>query len=322
MFMRVINGAMTRPLNYDYLKSLPPAPQRFYEILSYQMYATIKHDRARAKLTYSDFCAHAPQTRHVKWDSVRSQMNKVHRPHLQSGYILDVDYQDTVDSDGQPDWIMLYKPGPKAKAEFRAFTKRGGPTVLEVEPFEPLALPDVMLTSELERELVQHGVSDAIAVELARDHDEAKIRQQLEILEWRLSGKKADKIEDPAAWLVSAIRSPNGHAAPKGFITKAQREEQEAARQAKAKQADEERRRKKEEAAREKAEQQTADAYYESLTAEEKQTLDAELNALVDPDQLAIEMKTPAIHRMGQLLRRRAHIGQLLKTRLPLPAEA
>ena len=42
IFMQVINGAMTRPLDYDYLKSLPPAPQRFYEFLSYQMYAAMK----------------------------------------------------------------------------------------------------------------------------------------------------------------------------------------------------------------------------------------------------------------------------------------
>ena len=26
------------------------------------------------------------------------------------------------------------------------------------------------------------------------------IRQQIEILDWRLAGKKADKIDDPAAW--------------------------------------------------------------------------------------------------------------------------
>lgn len=45
VFMKVINGAMTRPLDYDYLKSLSPAPQRFYELLSYQLYAAIKNDR-------------------------------------------------------------------------------------------------------------------------------------------------------------------------------------------------------------------------------------------------------------------------------------
>ena len=136
VFIHVINGAMTRPLDYDYLKSLPPAPQRFYELLSYQMYAALKHDRPRARLAYSDFCAHAPQTRHFDWERVRSQMNKVLRPHRESGYIAKVDYQDTTDAHGRPDWIMFFMPGPKARAEYRAFTKRGGPNVLEIEPLD------------------------------------------------------------------------------------------------------------------------------------------------------------------------------------------
>ncbi len=124
-FIQVINGAMTRPLDYEYLKSLPPAPQRFYELLSYQMYAALKYDRPRAKLTYSEFCAHAPQTRHTDWESVRSQMNKVHRPHRESGYIAKVDFQQTTDGD-LPDWVMLYMPGPKARAEYRTFANGVG----------------------------------------------------------------------------------------------------------------------------------------------------------------------------------------------------
>ena len=71
---------MTRPLDYDYLKSLPPASQRFYELLSFQMYAAIKHNRGRARLKYSEFCTYAPQARHFDWNVVRSQMNKIHRP--------------------------------------------------------------------------------------------------------------------------------------------------------------------------------------------------------------------------------------------------
>ena len=48
IYMQVINGAMTRPLDYDYLRSLPPTPQRFYELLSFQVYGALKHDRPRA----------------------------------------------------------------------------------------------------------------------------------------------------------------------------------------------------------------------------------------------------------------------------------
>jgi hypothetical protein len=117
VFINIINGAMTRPLDYDYLKSLPPAPQRFYELLSYQIYAALKYDRMRAKITYSDFCAHAPQTRHFAWDDVRSQMAKVLRPHRESGYIAPgpLESNPINDADGRPDWEMFFTPGPKAK---------------------------------------------------------------------------------------------------------------------------------------------------------------------------------------------------------------
>ncbi|HWE97535.1 MAG TPA: hypothetical protein VG269_26490, partial [Tepidisphaeraceae bacterium] len=206
VFINVINGAMTRPLDYDYLRSLPPAPQRFYELLSYQMYAALLYDRPRAKLIYSELCAHAPQTRHADWEKVRSQMSKIHRPHLQSGYIAKVESQPSADSDGPPDWIFFYQPGPKARAEFRTFAKRGGPNVLEIEPLEPPTLDGTRL-SELELELTRRGVTDTIARQLVAEQPEEKIRLQIEILDWRLSRRKGQAIDDPAAYLVAAIKS-------------------------------------------------------------------------------------------------------------------
>jgi hypothetical protein len=55
---------------------------------------------------------------------MKKQMYKVHVPHRESGYITKVDYQQTIDGKGQPDWEMFYTPGPKALTEFRAFTNR------------------------------------------------------------------------------------------------------------------------------------------------------------------------------------------------------
>lgn len=233
IYMQVLNGAVTRPLDYDYLKSLPPASQRFYEVLSYQMYAAIKNDRARAKLTYSEFCTYAPLIRQFNWNQVRPQLARIHAPHTKSGYIADIAFEQTTDSAGKPDWLMFYKPGPKARAEYRAFAKRGGPVILEAEPFNDdplpqLAAPDL---SPLTAELVKRGVSEATAADLVQQQLAHIIEQQIEILDFRLAGKKADKIDDPAAWLVSAIKKP--HTPPKGFKTTAQRQaDKEAARQA------------------------------------------------------------------------------------------
>ena len=315
VFIQIINGAMTRPLDYDYLKSLPPAPQRFYELLSYQMYSALKYDRARARLLYSDLCAHAPQTRHTEWKRVRSQMHKVHRPHRESGYIDTVDFQEITDSKGQPDWIMLYKPGPKARVEYRAFAKRGGPSVLEIEPLEEPAI-DLSEASELERELIQRGVTAAIASDLVRDHSEEKIRAQVERLEW-LVEKKPDKVDDPAAYLVGAIK--NDYAAPKGFVSAAERQRRADAKRQREQEAAESRRREQEERARLHAERRQITAYWEALTPEQQAEIDAASKAETSAEDLALE-RGP-FKDTAERNRRERYIRQLLTAtgQLPLP---
>jgi len=283
IYMQVINGAMTRPLDYDYLKDLPPAPQRFYELLSYRIYAALKNGRPRARLVYSEFCAHAPQTRHTEWLRVRTQMNKVHRPHLRSGYIAKVEYEPTVDGGGRPDWLMLYTPGPKARAEYRAFARRGGPAVLEVEPLvlDPPPRPAAPAPSPLEAELIGRGITPAMAGELVREHGEEKVRLQIDILDG-LPKKRRDKIADPAAYLVTAIR--NGHAAPKGFVSRAERQAREEARQAREREEAEARRHRREQEARERALREEVDAYIKRLTPAEREALEAEALAQADPE--------------------------------------
>ena len=313
-FIQVINGAITRPLDYDYLKSLPPAPQRFYELISYQMYAALKYDRPRARLVYSEFCAHAPQTRHTDWEHVRSQMSKVHRPHLQSGYIGKVDSQQTTDSDGQPDWIMLYQPGPKARAEYRAFTKRGLPTVVEIDMSQP-TLPLADPHSELERLLIEHGVTPAVAVELSRDHPEQKIRAQIERLDW-LKEKKPEKIDDPAAYLVGAIKSD--YAAPKGFVSMAERQRRAEAKQAKEHQAEEERRRKQQEEAKARKENALLSDYWDGLNTEQKEAHDVAAIAQADAEQLKLIEAGP-MKRFGMTLLRNSYTRKLLESQGKLP---
>jgi hypothetical protein len=124
IYMQVLNSAQNRPLDYDYLKELAPAPQRFYEILSYRIYAALKYGHPHAKLSYSDFCTYSTQTRYFDWEHVRKQMHKVHAPHLKSGYIAKVHFQEERNNEGVLDWTMLYVPGPKAKGEHTAAKRK------------------------------------------------------------------------------------------------------------------------------------------------------------------------------------------------------
>lgn len=320
VFMQVINGAITRPLDYDYLKELNPAAQRFYELFSYKMYAALKYDKHRAELVYSEFCRYAPQTRYLKFEQVKKQMYKIHAVHRKSGYIGKVEYQQTVSVDEKPDWIICYQPGPKAHAEFHAFNKRGGPTVLEVEPTPsaPTALPliDQPNTSPLTAELIARGVSPGMAGDLVEAHDAELIRAQMDQIDWRLEHGRG-KIADPAAWLVKGLRR-GGYAPPKGYKPKAERERQaEETRQRMQKTAETQRQTRTQEQ-REREEKAMILDYWERLSLEQREALQAEADAM--PGAQPIPGDGP-LKRMGQGLNRHALIRKFLEAegRLPLP---
>jgi hypothetical protein len=125
-YLDILNHAPVRPLDYAYLKILTPTAQRFYELLSYKMFATLKHHHPSATLRYADYCLLSTQQRYTVYDKVKKQMYKVHQPHLTSGYFVKVQYEATTDVEGQPDWLMHYTPGPKAHAEYAAFMRQPG----------------------------------------------------------------------------------------------------------------------------------------------------------------------------------------------------
>jgi hypothetical protein len=121
----LINGSERRPLDFDYLRSLSPTAQRFYELLSPKMFAAIKNAYPSAWTRYSDFCQRAVQRRHETRRRMQIQMAAVHRPHLSSGYLAGVSYRTALSVDGAPDWTIHYMPGPRARAEFAAFNGGG-----------------------------------------------------------------------------------------------------------------------------------------------------------------------------------------------------
>jgi hypothetical protein len=110
-FLAVLNSAPDRPLDYDYLADLTPAAQRFYEIISFKIFTSLKYKHPHAQILYSEYCMFSAQQRYYDTDHFKKQMYKVHRPHLKSGYLKNARYEATVDGNGKPDWILYYTPG-------------------------------------------------------------------------------------------------------------------------------------------------------------------------------------------------------------------
>ncbi len=144
-YREILNHAPVRPLDYTYLQALTPMAQRFYELLSYHIFATLTHRRPHATLRDGEYCLLATQQRYTGYEQVKKQMYKVHRPHLAAGYLAQVRSTATTDADGQPDWLLHYTPGPKARAEYAAFMRQPGmetalPRPEDAEPADLLAL--------------------------------------------------------------------------------------------------------------------------------------------------------------------------------------
>jgi len=196
---------------------------------------------------------------------------------------------------GQADVTELSAAGPQ-------------PSSLVAGPAEP----------PLARQLIDRGITAVIARKLVENFDAALIERQIEAFDWRVEKKHKHVQENPPGLLLRAIQ--NDYAAPKGFLPTAERQRQEDARQAKERQAAEDRRRQKEEVARERAEKKAIAAYWESLTAEQQAELDAAANAAADPEMMA--MDEGPLKRIGQQLRRKGYIQQLLRNWEQVPAEA
>jgi hypothetical protein len=205
-YWEVVNHAPVRPLNYDYLKQLAPAAQRFYEIVSFRIYAALKNGRALARLSYADYCAFSAQQRYLSHEQFRVQMYKVHKPHLDSGYLNGVRTEAASDGEGKPDWMMIYTPGPRAKAEYLTFSRKLGEAPREEEA-------DARLQA-----LVERGVAEAAARRLLSSVPETQpVADQIEWGDWLIGSAPGGKFANPPGLYVSLIR--DNIAPPPGFET-------------------------------------------------------------------------------------------------------
>ena len=227
VYREILNSAPTRPLDYEYLKELSPVAQRLYELLSYQMYGAIKHRRT-AKMLYSEFCTYAPQTRFFDWEQVRPQMYRLHKPHLESGYIETISFEKLRNDDGTQDWLFTYTAGRKAKGEHTFATRKPLPRAKEIKsnpvqpsliPDEPrpALIPDVELSfSEAEEKLVskmrEFGVGESKARSLVKSSREA-VEREIPVFPYRLLG---GTVKNLSGLFIKAVEE--GYEAPQSYF--------------------------------------------------------------------------------------------------------
>lgn len=248
-YHQVISTAPTRPLDYAYKAQLPPTPRRLYEILGFSMYGALKNNKPFAPLLYSDYCARAPHVRYFTFDQVKKQMYTVNKPHKESGYITSVKYEFNADSKGNPDWMMLYTPGPKARAEFAAVhggkrikisvaePRQAGETerpkhTRTVSPQRKIKLPlqpQLAVTQEFIDQLSRRGVNESSArKELTNLPADFPVLDTLEYGDFQIDHSRG-KIDNPPGFYISLLRDKI--IPPPTFETAAKRLAREEAQQ-------------------------------------------------------------------------------------------
>jgi hypothetical protein len=232
-----ITKSQTRPLDYEYLKKLTPSAQRFYELISPQIYSHVKNKLPCAIINYSEICTYAPLTRYYNYDQIKKQMYKIHKQHKESGYIESVEIVQIIDKQGVFDCEFRYVAGKKAKEEFRIFS-RSQKKGVGVRPENRLTIiPEIQkdLTFEVEKiiaeaesetlflALQQYGVSETKAKDLIK---RSKMTAEAQILYYPYLAI-AENVKNPSGWIIRAIE--NNYAPPESF--KKEKAEIEARRQ-------------------------------------------------------------------------------------------
>jgi hypothetical protein len=274
---KFLNEVEVRPLDYDYLFQLSPAPQRLYELLSFPMYGALSNDRPRARLRYSEFCTFAPVTRYFDYDPVKKQMSKIHKPHRESGYVARVQFQETQDAKGNRDWEMFYTPGPRAIAEFGAFSRRSiAPTPQNIEARNGRAVQRTLElaspTDELEEQLIVRGVSPKKTRELlANLQPNQQVLDQLEYTDFIIRQAPPGKFHNPPGLYIRNIENnispPPSHESSRQRRLRQQIEEERDANRARLSRL---------EVAYEEYVQETVDAMIAGMSGEEFERLQAE----------------------------------------------
>lgn len=213
LYRELLQRAKRRPLDYEYLKDLPPAAQRWYELVSFQIFAALDFKNPRANYRYSELCARIPLTRFYTWEQAKKQLNKIHRLHIKSGYLSKVEVEETTDEHNVIDWFLKYTPGRRAKREYQEFNER-----LEVESLPKIPTGPRLVEAKGEgkegpvegraenrpliEKLMSLGIGESRAVRLV-EKDQAECEQWASA--WPYQNQKG--MENPPAVLIRFIET-------------------------------------------------------------------------------------------------------------------
>jgi hypothetical protein len=243
-YLRSLNTGNIRPIDFEYFKRLHGqsyAATKIYQYLGYRFAGAFNHDNDYTKVDYDDLAVIADIKRQPYLSQAKQKLKKAHEALVNSGFVQQIEWEQQKRSDAPTKFYIFYYPGDRARGEYQngryQLNRKMELPLLgdrrnhgEEGDFETAIDQSTDVgkntTTVLAPELEKLGVTAKRAKELDEQYSEERITRQLDHLDFLSErGKSPD---NPAAWLVSAIR--NDYETPDGFKTREQRKAEERAR--------------------------------------------------------------------------------------------
>ena len=285
-----------KSIDYDLYMNLDhPTARRMYRFLSKRMYHRPDWTFDLRDLAFE----HIGLSRNYSGNAgkIKEKLQPAIEELEAAGFLEAISKDDRYTKDGKNWKIRLTRKGPV-------------PTVALASDAAPLPLEPLIA------ELTSRGVHRDTAADLVHEHPADAIRHKLEVFDWLTSKDDKRVGKNPPGYLLTSIAKD--YPAPKGFVSEAERQRQQEAKQAKERQAADKRRREQEKDARDREERRKIEAFWNAMTPEDQAAFDATAQAEADPEML--KSLVGPMKKMGIRIIRDNHIAKLLRAQGELAA--
>lgn len=284
-----------KSIDYNlYMRLEHPTARRMYRFLSKRMYHRPDWTFDLRDLAFE----HIGLSRNYSGNAgkIKEKLQPAIEELEAAGFLVPASKEERYSKDGKTWKIRLIRKNPPP-----SLPSSNGTAPLPLEP--------------LIDELATRGVHRETAAELVQEHPAGSICVKLEVFDWLTAKDDKRVAKNPPGYLLTSIIKD--YPVPKGFVSAAERQRQQEAKQAKERQATEERRRKQEQDARDGEERRKIEAYWNALTPEAQAELDAAARAEADPETL--KLLTGPMKKVGAKVIRDQAIVRLLRSKGELP---
>jgi hypothetical protein len=210
-----------RYIDNQYMFSVGPASQRWYELLAAKIFGVIKNNGSFCEIRYSWYVKHHHTLkRFYTRKRVVFQMTRLVQDHLDSGYLAKVEYRALKEPDQEIDWIIRYYPGEAARtsiARILSYQHRQRPTGIKERistrtrrpRLKKLLHPEQEIDERLVAELTNRGVTASEAAKIVAGLDLGPDEYLTDILDWAdylIGQAPAGKIYNPSGFYVHLVK--------------------------------------------------------------------------------------------------------------------